>query len=449
LSGAFHEAGFEAIAQGLFAWLSAGEHLSLELKAEDSQFVRVNRARVRQAGRVEVGELTLLLVQAGDDGLRECAATVSVTGDLERDLWAARAALGRLRSEVGELPVSPWARLPTAGPSTRTVTRGDLLDPDAAAAAILAPAEGLDLAGILASGTVIRGSATSAGRLHWFEADTFSFDHSVYAAGGAAHKATYAGTAWDSAAWTEQLTTARGIVAVLDREPRVMAAGEHRVYLGPSAVGDLLTMLSWGCIGEGAVRQGDSALRHVRSGAQRFSPLLSLSEDFSAGDVPRFDAEGEVAPLALPLVADGVLVDTLVSARTAQEYGIATNGADASEALRAPSIRAGTLREQDVFTAIGTGLYIPNLWYLNWSDQPGGRVTGMTRYACLRVEDGRAVGPIQHLRFDDSIFRMLGSELEALGDRAHVLAETGSYEMRAVGAMRTPGILLRGMAFTL
>ena len=29
-----------------------------------------------------------------------------------------------------------------------------------------------------------------------------------------------------------------------------------------------------------------------------------------------------------------------------------------------------------------------NLHYLNWSDNIGGRITGMTRYACFWVENG-------------------------------------------------------------
>lgn len=40
------------------------------------------------------------------------------------------------------------------------------------------------------------------------------------------------------------------------------------------------------------------------------------------------------------------------------------------------------------------------LWYLNFSDRPGGRITGMTRFASFWVEDGRIVAPLNVMRFD-------------------------------------------------
>ena len=49
---------------------------------------------------------------------------------------------------------------------------------------------------------------------------------------------------------------------------------------------------------------------------------------------------------------------------------------------------------------IDTGLYLGNLHYLNWSDNIGGRITGMTRYACFWVEDGEIVAPIENMRFE-------------------------------------------------
>jgi predicted Zn-dependent protease len=444
------EASFREVEGELVRGLGPGEHLTLDLRAEDSLFVRVTQAKVRQAGRAQVGELGLLLVVEGEGStLREASAAIGVTGEPAKDLAEARAALARLRAEVRALPPSPWARVPEAGPSSHAVARGALVAPDRAADALLAPAAGLDLAGILASGTVVRATATSRGTRHWFEADTFSFDHSAYAPSGAAHKATYAGTRWDQASWEAAAARARETVALLGREPREVPRGEHRVWLGPAAIAEIVAMLSWGCMGEAAVRQGDSPLRHVRAGTHRFSPRFSLREDFSYGDVPRFTSEGDVAPEVLPLVDKGELVSTLVSARSAREYGVTANGAETSEGLRAPAIAPGSLDEADVLRAIGTGLYVPNLWYLNWSDQPGGRITGMTRYACLWVEDGRAVAPIQHLRFDDSIFRMLGPELEELGREVHVVPDTLSYDFRAVGGLRSPGMLLRRMAFTL
>jgi predicted Zn-dependent protease len=107
------------------------------------------------------------------------------------------------------------------------------------------------------------------------------------------------------------------------------------------------------------------------------------------------------------------------------------------------------LHQRDVLKKLGTGLYLNNLHYLNWSDQPGGRITGMTRYACFWVENGEIVAPIENLRWDDSVFSLFGSALEDFTvERAY---EPGvmTYGMRQLGGSWLPGMLLSGMKFTL
>ena len=69
--------------------------------------------------------------------------------------------------------------------------------------------------------------------------------------------------------------------------------------------------------------------------------------------------------------------------------------------------------------ALGTGLYIGNLWYLNYSDHPNGRVTGMTRFSTLWVEGGRAVAPAEVMRFDDTLFHLLGLDPHQLEVPGH------------------------------
>ena len=69
----------------------------------------------------------------------------------------------------------------------------------------------------------------------------------------------------------------------------------------------------------------------------------------------------------------------------------------------------GGLGREAIFKELGTGIYLSNLHYLNWSDSFEGRITGMTRYACLWVENGRIIGPIETMRWDDSIYRLFGS----------------------------------------
>ncbi|MDQ0625762.1 putative Zn-dependent protease [Paraburkholderia graminis] len=77
------------------------------------------------------------------------------------------------------------------------------------------------------------------------------------------------------------------------------------------------------------------------------------------------------------------------------------------------------------------------------------RLTGMTRFATFWVEDGQIVAPLDAMRFDDSLYRLLGSELEELGAQAELLLSDGTWGERATGGMQLPGILTRSFQLTL
>ena len=99
--------------------------------------------------------------------------------------------------------------------------------------------------------------------------------------------------------------------------------------------------------------------------------------------------------------------------------------------------------------ALDTGLYIGNLWYLNFSDRPACRVTGMTRFASFWVDQGRIVAPVNVMRFDDSVFRLFGERLVGLTSERELVVSDQSYRARSVSSMRLPGAVVSEMAFTL
>src|SRR6185295_6107619 len=96
------------------------------------------------------------------------------------------------------------------------------------------------------------------------------------------------------------------------------------------------------------------------------------------------------------------------------EFSAVQNGAEDYEAPLALEMAAGTLAESDILAALGTGVYVGNLWYLNYSDRNACRMTGMTRFATFWVENGVIVAPLNVMRFDDSAYRFLGCNLNAL-----------------------------------
>ena len=73
----------------------------------------------------------------------------------------------------------------------------------------------------------------------------------------------------------------------------------------------------------------------------------------------------------------------------------------------------------------------------------------MTRFATFWVEGGRIVAPVDVLRFDDTLFRMLGPNLEALTAETELALESNTYGERQLTSLRVPGALLSELAFTL
>ena len=439
------ETTFNQLMDALLPQLAESEAIKVSLVAEASQFTRFNRAKVRQTGNIEKGSLTMTLMGQG----RSTTASIDFTGQKENDWPRLMATLTTLREELPQLPEDPYLVIPAGDAQSREGYPGELLDIDASAPTLLAPMTGLDAVGLYAGGNSIRAYADSAGQRHWFETATFTVDYSLFTESGQAVKGTYAGRQWDDAAYGDNLAAAKTLLQQMSQSPKKLERGQYRTYFAPAAVADLMSMLSWGGIGEAAIRRGGSALGPLQRGDKTLSTWVNLVEDFSQGQVPRFNQFGELAPLTMPLIAEGQLENTLVSARTAKEYGIASTFAESGESLRSPVLGTGNLADDDILTALDTGLYVSNLHYLNWSDRPNGRITGMTRYACFWVEAGKIIAPIENLRFDESLYNFWGANLIDLTQTAQFIPEVGSYSYRDLGGTLAPGMLVNNFAYTL
>ncbi len=164
---------------------------------------------------------------------------------------------------------------------------------------------------------------------------------------------------------------------------------------------------------------------------------------------PAFTVDGFVKPDEVLLIEAGQARDTLNSPRSAREFGLPANGANALESPEALHLAPGTLDANDVLSALDTGLYVSNLWYLNYSDRPACRMTGMTRFACFWVEKGQLVEPLQVMRFDDSFLRMFGEGLLGLTAQAEPVPENGTYQERQLSSVTTPGALVDQWRLTL
>jgi predicted Zn-dependent protease len=239
----------------------------------------------------------------------------------------------------------------------------------------------------------------------------------------------------------------RSDLGYIAREPRTIRPGRYRVFLAPRALQDVVEMMAWGGFGLKSQRTGQSPLQRLQDGDLRLNAAVSLGENRRRGLVPRFTRHGFLAPDQVTLIRAGAHDSALVDSRSAREYGVNMNAA--SEWPASLDMAPGTLEPGDVLDALGTGLYINNLWYLNYADRNAARITGMTRFACLWVENGRVEAPVDVMRFDDSIYHMLGEQLLGLTTERELLLDTGTYGGRSGASAELPGALIEDLRFTL
>ncbi len=427
---------FFDLADFIDAHLLPGERFTAWLAAETSDFVRFNHARVRQAGRVTQAHLTLRLVAAH----KQVAVNLTLTGEREADRALVLQQLDELRGQLADVAQDPHLLL-----SDERHVACDVLNPpcDAAAivAAVTAQAAPYDFVGFLACGAIANGFAASSGSRLWSEKTSFNLDWSLYAQADKAVKCAYAGLTWDDAAFATKLAQAAQQLLLLQRPAKTLPPGAYRAFFSPVALESLLSMLNWGGFSEKQLRVKRSPLLKLQAGETAFSPLVTLTENTADGLAPAFQGEGFLKPAQVPLVTAGVLTGSLVSPRTAQEYGLAAN-ADGEETTQSLHMAPGDLPDADVLQRLGTGIYVGNLWYLNFSDRMNARVTGMTRFATFWVEGGAIVAPLNVMRFDDSLYRLLGEHLEALTVERALLVDTDTYGARHTASSLLPGALV-------
>ena len=439
------QAWFEQLANAVSSQLQGGEGFTLWFSGERSDFVRFNHGQIRQAGQVFQLYLTLQLIQ----GQKQAAHSFSMQGELGHDREVLLAGLHTLRGLLPQLQDDPHLMLADTRQDSCRIEPSRLPDAAQMAGDIASAAAGTDLVGILAVGPVYYAFANHLGQRNWQETTSFNFDWSLHASGDKAVKRGQAGFEWDAAAFAADLHAAGQQLSLLSRPARTLQPGAYRAYLAPAAVGELLTLFNWEALSAQSIHSKRSALLKLVEGERQFSPLVSLSENTAAGLAPDFQGEGFLKPKRLCLIEHGQFVHALVSPRSAREFGLASNGADGSESANSFEMAAGQLAQQDVLRELDTGLYLNNLWYLNYSDRSHCRITGMTRFACFWVEQGELVAPLNVMRFDDSLYRMLGDQLEALTIEREWLVDPMSYDSRSSSSMRLPGALLSSLQLVL
>ena len=435
---------FETLVGDVRKALQTGEQFTLGYSAEQSQFVRFNHAKVRQAGTVNQAGAQLRLIRDG----RQAEQQVTLSGDTQLDSQRLFTALEQLRQTLPLLAVDPYLRLDESAWHSHSQQEQPL--PELSDVLTLPEREAgdLDLVGIYAAGPICRGFASSFGAFGWHQANSFNFDWSLFHENGEAVKANYAGQVWSADDFTARLRQAREQLGFLGRPAVTLKPGSYRAYLAPAAMDEIAGMLCWDGFSAQALATGNSALQRLYNGDARLSPLVSFTEQVSGSLSPAFSDEGSPR-LDVPLIQQGEARQRLISARSAAEFELLANGADSYESPCALSLATGSLPSEQILERLGTGLYISNLWYLNYSDLPAARMTGLTRFATFWVENGQIQGPVSTMRFDDSLYSLLGSQLEDLTREREMILSTSTYGQRSTGSSHLPGALVKGLTLTL
>jgi predicted Zn-dependent protease len=437
---------FYTLADFIGKQLQSNEIYLCELTAEQSDFIRFNKGKVRQPSSVEQRYLEIDLIE----GNRHTGGLLALSGDTSTDYERVTTLLSELREKLPHIPEDPYLLYATDIHCTETIGTNQLPKAKDALTEIVTATQGHDFVGLYAAGSIMTGFANSLGQRNWHSSYTFNLDWSFYHDKDKAVKSAYAGFNWESPTFIDKISDSLARLKILKHKPRTIEPGQYRVYLAPAALYEILQLLSWGDFGIKSQRTKESALlRMLEEPAQHLHPSVTLTENIVDGIAPAFSSKGFIKPAQVPLIKQGVYHSALVSPRSAKEYGVDTNGAYDEETPVSLDLAAGDFPQAESLKTLDTGVYVNNLWYLNYSDRAACRMTGMTRFATFWVENGEISAPLNVMRFDDTLYHILGNKLIALTAEREFIMETDTYENRSTGSTRLPGALVEEFTLTL
>ena len=435
---------FAKITNFLLDAINKTEVLILNFDAEITDFIRLNKSLIRQAGNVtQLGIHITLIIKN-----KTLKSSLRLSSDFEKDSVILLRTLSYLRREISELPNDPYLMY------EKSVNSSDLLNNTnlnsyTITNNILSRFNSVDMVGILSLGKIIKGFSNSLGQFNWHESESFNFDWSLYSQNGKAVKHNYADNNWNEATFSALAEESIRQLEVVDNNERKLNPGKYKVYLSPSALNEVIDMMSWGGFSYKANRVGSSPLYQMFKGNQSFHKSINFIENLSNGIAPMFHSDGFVKPEKTDLILDGVYQNSLVSPRSALEYSVKHNAAEYYESPVSIELNTGSVQSKNLLSELKNGIYINNLWYLNFSDRNNGRITGLTRFGCFEVQNGEFVGPINTMRFDETLYNIFGEKLIGLTNKQQLIMDTSTYEERSSHSSKIPGAVVDDFSLTL
>ena len=226
--------------------------------------------------------------------------------------------------------------------------------------------------------------------------------------------------------------------------PRAVEPGDWTVILEPAALGELLAFLGAHFSAQ-SYDEGSSFFSNAL-GQPFFDPSLTITDDFAHPLAPGMPFDYEAQPKQRILLVESGVVRAFV---TDSYYAKRLNTANTGHALPAPNaygpqalnlvVAPGTASSDELIASTKRGLLVSRFWYIRIVDQKRAIVTGMTRDGTFLIEDGKIVGGVHNLRFNQSIVDALKSVRFSSDQR-----RTGGYSYGIV----TPAARIEKFTFT-
>ncbi|MEC7832906.1 MAG: metallopeptidase TldD-related protein [Pseudomonadota bacterium] len=436
---------FFSISKILFGLIEDKDLLILNFDAEIGDYIRFNHSKIRQVGNVKQITLTLDFIRKKTT----ISSTMRLNGDLKKDTKLVENALNFLKRELSDLPSDPYLMYAKEKNSTEKLTVSENINNKNITERIIESFSNLDMVGILSSGYIYRGFANSLGQTNWHENQSFNFDWSIYTKSGKAVKQNYSDLTWQQNIFEQILNEGKQKLIALENTEIKLQPNDYKVYLSPHALNEIIDMLCWGGFSYKAHKIGTSPLHLMSKGEFRLHNTVHISENLANGINPNFHRDGFIKPIDTELIVKGDYKKSLISPRSGQEYSIQHNGAEYHETPVAINMKAGKIKHDEILKTLSDGIYISNLWYLNFSDRNKARITGLTRFGCFKVKDGEYLGPINTMRFDETIYNILGENLIGLTNNQQLMMDCSTYEERSTFSSCLPGALVDGFKMTL
>jgi PmbA protein len=200
--------------------------------------------------------------------------------------------------------------------------------------------------------------------------------------------------------------------ALATRQPRGVEPGPWTVILEPAALGELLTYVT----GHFSAQRYDEGSSFCSDGLNEryFGPNVTIHDDFAHHLAPSMPFDFEGAPKArVTLVENGVVRSIVTDSYWAAKLDRANTG----HALQAPNsygpqvqnvvVSPGSKSREELIADTKRGLLVSRFWYIRTVDSKKAIVTGMTRDGTYLIENGKLIGGVRNLRFNESIIEAL------------------------------------------